>query len=138
MKTVLLDTNAFTALFQGEVAVLDVVAKADCVYASAIVIGELEAGFRGGSRYADNLAVLDRFLAKPSVEILQVGRETGECFGRVKQALKAKGTPIPVNDIWVAAQCMESGALLVSYDGHFDVVDGLRLWSQPGTSTPSN
>ena len=131
MNAILLDTNAITALFQGEMAVLDAVAKAECVYASAIVIGELEAGFRGGSRYAVNLAILNRFLAKPSVTVLPVGRETGECFGRVKQALKAKGFPIPVNDIWLAAQSMETGAVLVTYDSHFDRVDGLRLWTCP-------
>lgn len=131
MKAVLLDTNAMTALFQGDRAILDAAAKADCVYASAIVIGELEAGFRGGTRYAENLALLDRFLGKPTVEILPVRRETGDCFGRIKQALKAKGTPIPVNDVWVAAQCMETGSVLVTYDSHFGVVDGLRLWCQP-------
>lgn len=131
MNAILLDTNAITALFQGETAVWDAVATADCVYASAIVIGELEAGFRGGSRYADNLAILNRFLAKPSVTILPVGRATGECFGRVKQALKRKGSPIPVNDIWLAAQSMETGAVLVTYDSHFDQVDGLRLWTRP-------
>lgn len=131
MNAILLDTNAITALFLGETAVLDAMATADCVYASAIVIGELEAGFRGGSRYADNLAILNRFLAKPSVSILPVGRTTSECFGRVKQALKAKGSPIPVNDIWLAAQSMETGAVLVTYDSHFDRVDGLRLWTRP-------
>lgn len=49
----------------------------------------------------------------------------------IKQALKAKGTPIPINDVWLAAQCMETRAVLVTYDHHFDVVDGLRLWSPP-------
>jgi len=131
MNALLLDTNAITALFQGETDVLDAVAKADCVYASAIVIGELEAGFRGGSRYALNLAILNRFLAKTTVEVLPVSRATGECFGRIKQALKAKGTPIPINDIWLAAQSMETGAVLVSYDSHFEKVDGLRLWVRP-------
>jgi tRNA(fMet)-specific endonuclease VapC len=138
MNAVLLDTNAFTALFQGDADVLDAVAKADCVYASAIVIGELEAGFRGGNRYADNLGVLDRFLAKPSVEVLPVRRETGECFGRVKQALKAVGAPIPIDDVWLAAQCMETGAVLVTYARHFDDVAGLRLWSRPGQQRPDS
>ncbi len=131
MNALLLDTNAITALFQGEADVLNAVAKADCVYMSAIVIGELEAGFRGGKRYAANLTVLERFLAKPTVEILPVGRITGECFGRIKQALKAKGTPIPINDVWLAAQSMETGALLVTYDTHFNHVDGLRIWTPP-------
>ncbi len=130
MTSVLLDTNAVTALFLGDTGVLDVVSGADCVYASAVVIGELEAGFRGGDRYAENLGILDRFLAKPTVAILAVGRETGECFGRVKQALRVKGCPIPVNDVWLAAQCMETGAVLVTYDRHFDAVDGLRLWTR--------
>ena len=131
MKAILLDTNAMTALFRGDHAILDTMAKADCIYASVVVIGELETGFRGGSRYTDNLAILDRFLAKPSVEVLPVRRETSDCFGRIKHALKTKGTPIPVNDVWLAAQCMETGSILVSYDRHFDVVDGLRLWCAP-------
>jgi tRNA(fMet)-specific endonuclease VapC len=138
MRAVLIDTNALTALFQGDVGVLDAVAKADTVYASAIVIGELESGFRGGNRYAANVEVLDRFLAKPSVEILPVGRETGECFGRVRKRLKSKGTPIPINDVWLASQCMETGAVLITFDRHFDAVDGLRLWSQPDKSTPGD
>ncbi len=131
MKAILPDTNAMTALFRGDHAILDAMAKADCIYASVVVIGELEAGFRGGSRYADNLEVLDRFLVKASVEVLPVRRETSDCFGRIKHVLKAKGTPIPVNDVWLAAQCMETGSILVTYDRHFDVVDGLRLWCAP-------
>jgi tRNA(fMet)-specific endonuclease VapC len=129
MRAILLDTNAVTALFQGDQAVLDCMASSETVYLSAVVIGELEAGFRGGSRYAANLSVLNRLLERPSVEILPLGRETGECFGRVKTALKIKGTPIPMNDVWIAAQCMEVGAVLVSYDHHVDAVDGIRRWN---------
>ena len=131
MKAVLLDTNAFAALFRGDQGVLDVLAKAECVYASAIVIGELEAGFRGGSRYAENLALLERFLAKPTVEVLPASRDTGNCFGRVKSALRAKGKPLPINDVWIAAQCLETGAVLLTYDQHFAAIDGLRVWPEP-------
>ncbi len=131
MKAILLDTNALTALFRGDQSVLEVLGKADCIYVSVVVIGELEAGFRGGSRYADNVAVLERFLSRPTVEILPVRRETSDCFGRIKQALKTKGVPIPINDVWVAAQCMETGSVLVTHDRHFDLVDGLRLWCAP-------
>ena len=130
MKAVVLDTSAFTALFRGDESILELLAKAECVYVSVIVIGELEAGFRGGSRYAENLALLERFLAKPTVEILAVGRDTGNCFGRIKSALKAKGTPIPINDVWLAAQCMETGAVLLTYDRHFAAIDGLRVWPE--------
>jgi tRNA(fMet)-specific endonuclease VapC len=130
VKAVVLDTSAFTALFRGDESILELLAKAECVYVSVIVIGELEAGFRGGSRYAENLALLERFLAKPTVEILAVGRDTGNCFGRIKSALKAKGTPIPINDVWLAAQCMETGAVLLTYDRHFAAIDGLRVWPE--------
>ena len=128
MKSLLFDTSALTALFRGDKAVLDVLGKADCVYASVIAIGELEAGFRGGSRYSENLAILERFLTRPTVQVLVVTRETSDCFGRIKQALRAKGAAIPINDVWLAAQCFETGAVLVAYDRHFDCVDGLRLW----------
>ncbi len=130
MRAVLLDTNAVTALFRGDRKLLDVLAKAECVYASVIMIGELEAGFRGGSRYAENLAVLERFLAKPTVEILAVSRDTSNCFGRIKNTLKAKGNPIPVNDVWLAAQCLETGAVLLTYDQHFGAIHGLRVWPE--------
>ena len=128
MRSVLLDTNAFTALFRGDDGVLKAVSRADCVYASVIAIGELEAGFRGGARYAENIDILERFLAKPTVETLGVTRETSDCFGRLKDALRRKGTPLPINDVWLAAQCVENGAILVTYDQHFSHVDGLRLW----------
>ena len=128
MKTVLLDTNAFSALFRGDEKVLKAISGADRVFASVIVIGELEAGFRGGRRYAENIEILDRFLARPTVEIVEVTRETGDCFGLIKDALRRKGSPVPVNDIWIAAQSIERGAVIVTYDRHFANIDGLRMW----------
>jgi tRNA(fMet)-specific endonuclease VapC len=129
---VLLDTNAIVSLFRGDEAVLQALSRADRVYASVVVLGELEAGFRGGARYAVNLELLERFLSKPTVETLPVTRDTSDCFGRIKDALRRKGTPIPINDVWLAAQCLQTGAILVTNDQHFDVVDGIRLWDPPG------
>jgi tRNA(fMet)-specific endonuclease VapC len=128
MSKVLLDTNAYTALFRGSPAVLAVIARAERVYASVIVIGELEAGFRGGSKYAENTEMLERLLAKPAVAVLPVTRDTSDCFGLIKEALRRKGIPLPINDLWIAAQSMETGSVLVTYDRHFLAVDGLRIW----------
>lgn len=128
MKSVLLDTNAFSALFRGDEEVLKTISRAEHVFASVIVIGELEVGFRGGTRYRENIEILDRFLARPTVETLEVTRETGECFGMIKDALRRKGCPVPVNDIWIAAQSIERGAVIVTYDRHFSNIDGLRIW----------
>jgi tRNA(fMet)-specific endonuclease VapC len=54
--------------------------------------------------------------------------ETAEIFGEIKDRLRRAGAPIPVNDLWLAAQAVETGSVLVTYDKHFSQVPGLRLW----------
>jgi predicted nucleic acid-binding protein len=120
-----LDTNAYTALMRGHPAVAGLVRRAESVLIPAIVAGELLYGFRAGSRFEENSARLAAFLATPPVELLPVGLTTADRFGRIATRLRTKGTPIPTNDIWIAAQAMEVGADLLSSDHHFEVVDGL-------------
>ncbi len=131
MKKLLLDTNGYSALLKGDTAVLDALARADRTYMSVFVLGELHAGFRGGSRFNQNLGRLDAFLRKPSVRVLQATRETAEVFGTVKDSLRRAGTPLPINDVWIAAHCLESGAELFTFDRHFRAIAGLRLWENP-------
>ncbi len=128
MSRILLDTSAYVRLLAGDKKILDVLAAADKVYMSVFVLGELEAGFRAGSKRAENRRDLGRFLEKPSVSVLEASRETAEVFGMVKDALRRAGRPIPTNDVWIAAHTLETGAMLVTYDGHFRDVPGLRLW----------
>lgn len=126
---ILLDTNAYTRLLLGEAAVLDVLGQADAVFLSIFVLGELYAGFRGGAREKENASTLEDFLRRPTVRILPASRETASIFGEIKHRLRQAGTPIPVNDVWIAAHVMETGSRLVTFDGHFSVVPGLLLWS---------
>lgn len=91
----------------------------------AVVAGELLYGFRYGARFEENAARLEAFLETPSVRLLGVTFVTADRFGRIAMALREKGTPIPTNDIWIAAQAMEAGADLVSSDAHFGLVEGL-------------
>jgi tRNA(fMet)-specific endonuclease VapC len=128
MKRVLLDTSAYTALLTGDQAVFAKLAAAEIVLMSIIVLGELYAGFRAGSKEQQNRNRLASFLAKPSIKILPATQDTAEFFGVVKDGLRRAGTPIPVNDVWIAAQAFESGAQLVTYDPHFSKVKGLLLW----------
>lgn len=128
MKKVMLDTNAYASFFAGDKAVLDVLAQAETVYMPVIVIGELYAGFRGGRKETDNRAKLAVFLKKSTVHVLNVTQETAQCFGEIKDRLKKAGTPIPINDVWIAAQALETGSVLITYDAHFAKVQGLRLW----------
>ena len=127
---VLLDTNAYTALFRGHDGVVDRVRRADHVLVSTVVAGELLFGFRNGSRFEANRRELEDFLASPYVELLTVTLVTSDRFGRIAAALRRKGRPIPTNDIWIAAHAMESGAELLSFDQHFEEIDGIA-WVQP-------
>ena len=130
MKRILLDTNAYTAFLTGDKRVLNALTEAETAFLSAIVIGELYAGFCGGNRLKENKALLARFLQKSNVRVLDVTAETGEVFGQIKNALQKAGTPIPLNDVWLAAQAMETGSVIISFDAHFDQVSGLRRWTQ--------
>jgi len=130
MKKIVLDTNAYTRLLAGEEDVLDVIGTAETVYMSIFVLGELYAGFAGGTKERGNKDTLNRFLRKPSVKILNATSETAEVFGMVKQDLKKAGTPLPINDVWIAAHALETGSTLVTYDGHFKKIAGIRQWDK--------
>ena len=101
--------------------------RAERVYMSSIVVGELLFGFRDGRRYAENRSQLEAFLANRFVELLAVTLTTADRSGLICAALKRKGTPIPSADIGIAAHALETGADLVSFDGHFSHVDGLAF-----------
>ena len=128
MNRILLDTNAYTAFLTGNEHLLNALTEAETAFFSVIVIGELYAGFCGGNRLKENKTLLARFLQKSNVRVLDVTAETGEVFGQIKNELQKAGTPIPLNDIWLAAQAMETGSVIVSFDAHFDQVSGLRRW----------
>jgi tRNA(fMet)-specific endonuclease VapC len=122
---VLLDTNAYSALKRGHPEVARLVRHSQEVLLSSVVAGELLYGFRCGSRFERNLDELDEFAANAFVRVVPVTMTTADRFARIAAALRAKGKPIPTNDIWIAAQAMESGADLLSFDEHFSAIDGL-------------
>lgn len=120
-----LDTSAFSRMRAGDARVLERAAAAEIVFMCATVLGELEAGFRRGTRYEENRRTLESFLAEPFVRALDVTPSTARRYGLVFAGLRAQGKPIPVNDIWIAAQTMEAGAHLLTFDRDFDAVAGL-------------
>ena len=126
----LLDTNAYVALKRNHQAVAELVRASTEIVFSTVVIGELLFGFRNGDRFERNAAELDAFLANPRVSVLAVTRTTADRFGRIAAALRKAGTPIPSNDIWIAAQAFESGTEVVTFDKHFEAVEGL-VWTRP-------
>ena len=130
MKNIVVDTNAYTRLLAGEEDVLNVIGTAEIAYMSIFVLGELYAGFAGGTKERGNKDALNKFLLKPTVKILNATSETAIIFGMVKQDLKMAGTPIPINDVWIAAHALETGSTLITYDSHFKIIAGLRRWDE--------
>jgi len=123
----MLDTNAYSALMRGVPAVAAHVRRSTRLYLPAVALGELLYGFRNGSQYGSNRRQLEAFLASPYVEFVPVDMSTCERFGIVAALLRRKGRPIPGNDVWIAAQALQTGADLLTFDRHFEAVDGLSV-----------
>jgi tRNA(fMet)-specific endonuclease VapC len=121
----LLDSNTYTLLMSGHEEVLDLVRSAEEILFSTIVVGELMYGFRRGTRFDQNADRLRSFLERPYTSFVKVCPVTADRYLRVFAGLRAKGRPIPTNDVWIAAHAMETGADLISADSHFEHVDGI-------------
>lgn len=117
-----LDTSAYSAFKRGRESVVEAVATSDRIVLPAIVLGELLAGFRAGSRESANREELGRFLASPRVSRASVDEETAERYAEILLHLRKQGTPIPTNDVWIAAVSMQHGLVLHTTDPHFDRV----------------
>jgi len=132
LKKILLDTNAYVRFLRGDEKVMTYLAQADSVYMSVFVLGELFAGFKSGGKQRENKQILEKFLRKPTVAVLKATLETADIFGGVMASLRKTGSPIPINDVWIAAHALETGSILVTYDDHFAAIPGLRLWDETG------
>ncbi len=121
----LLDTNIVIALFANEAGVQQQLATAAEVFVPSIVVGELYYGARKSARVAMNVAPVDAFAA--SNAILVCDTASSQNYGEIKHDLRAKGRPIPENDIWIAAIAKQYDLTLVSRDGHFSAIDGLKV-----------
>ena len=121
----LLDTNLVIAIFAKEAKVQAHLVSAAEVFIPAVVIGELYYGAYKSSRITENIAKVNQFAASNTVLVSDAA--TAQAYGQIKNALRAKGRPIPENDIWIAAIAMQYNLVLVTRDGHFGEVDGLAI-----------
>jgi predicted nucleic acid-binding protein len=123
----LLDTNRLSDAL-GEVdEVLDILESAEGVYVPVIALGELRSGFLGGRRAAANETRLQWFLAQDGVNTLGVDGPISHRYAVVHRSLKARGTPVPTNDLWIAAIALEHGLVLYTRDAHFSKIPGLAV-----------
>ena len=120
-----LDTNRYTDLCRGDASIVETVELADEVWLPFVVLGELRAGFAVGSQGPRNEAVLRRFLLKPSVGVLYADDQTIHHYATVYRQLRKQGTPIPTNDMWIAALVLQHSLVLLARDTHFDALPQL-------------
>ncbi len=116
---VALDTSAFSAFLRGDEDVARALQGADEIALPSVVLGELRAGFLLGKHRARNESVLREFLASPRVRVRDIDEETSERYAAIFAYLREQGTPIPTNDIWIAASTMQHGLKLVTTDKHY-------------------
>jgi len=124
---IFIDTNTYSAFKKGEEEAVNVILTADIIVLSPIVYGELIAGFRIGSMEEKNRNELEKFIADPKVVLAKINELTSETYAKIFQELKGKGKPIPTNDIWIAANCIQMNSSLFTYDKHFLNIDNLKI-----------
>jgi len=121
-----LDTNAYTRLMQGHKGIAEELEKADEIFLSAVVIGELFSGFSLGSKTKENIRLFEDFIDNEAATV-DITRNVAGRYATIFKHLKTSGTPIPTNDIWIAAAAFETGSVLATYDTHFNLVPGLMI-----------
>jgi len=119
----LLDTNIVIAILAGETGVLERLLECDEVFVPIVVLGELYYGARKSAHVNRNISRIDGLAANSA--LLGCDLNTSRHYGRIKNELRAKGRPIPENDIWIAAVAQQYGLTLVSRDAHFDEVQSV-------------
>jgi tRNA(fMet)-specific endonuclease VapC len=117
---VAVDTNRYVDLCKGGAETVQVLEAADAVMLPFVVLGELRAGFALGRRHAENERVLRTLLLKDGVHVLFADEQTTHHYAAVFRQLRKQGTPIPTNDMWLAALVLQHNLALHARDRHFD------------------
>jgi predicted nucleic acid-binding protein len=123
---VAIDTSAYSSMQRGNERVAELISAAQYVYVPIIVLAELKAGFAFGSKKSENMQLLSKFLADPAVSVLPITERTTDVFGDIFAELRAAGTPIGQNDLWIASLARENNLLLITSDKDFLSVQGIE------------
>jgi tRNA(fMet)-specific endonuclease VapC len=127
MRRIAIDTNIYASFKCNEQSVVEAFRGCDLIGVDIAVIAELFSGFSLGAKERKNRRELEAFLNSPRVEVFLHDLETADYYALIVKRLKAKGRPIPTNDIWIAANAMKHGLALYSLDKHFEEIEGLLL-----------
>lgn len=127
MSQVVVDTSILAKLFAGTPEVAEKLNGYSEIFVPFVVVGELYAGLRLGNGFEKNQASFRQFLDNPNVRVLQSTEEITLIYAELFAYLRKQGTPIPINDVWVAAIALKSGLPFYSLDSDFKNLPQLRL-----------
>lgn len=118
-RKIILDTSAYSAFLRGNALIKSEIQQADQISLNPIILGELLAGFSMGTKEVTNRATLQEFLSSPRINIIDIDEGTSERYAAILKILYENGTPIPTNDIWIAASAMQHGLRVLTTDEHY-------------------
>lgn len=127
MSSLILDTNAYSAFKKGDAHALALLRAAPEVHLPLIVLGELLAGFAAGARAQNNRDDLALFMASARVHLMRPDQKTARHYADLFAVLRRQGTPIPTNDLWIAALAHQYRLPLLTFDAHFAKVPGISV-----------
>jgi predicted nucleic acid-binding protein len=127
---IILDTNAYSQLQKGDVLVKKEILSSSRTLLSVISLGELYRGFKIGSKEIINNKLLENFIKGKNIKTIDISKKTSKIYGEISSLLRKQGTPLPMNDVWIAASAIETNSTLITYDKHFLNIPNLKLWSK--------
>ncbi len=127
MNAILIDTNIYSHAMRGDTEIIETLRQVAHIGITAISIGELLSGFKAGNKEKINRQELNQFLDSPRVALYCIDEQTAEYYCLILDQLKNNGTPIPTNDIWIAAIAFQQGMPIYTKDQHFTKINGLLL-----------
>lgn len=126
---IVIDTNRYRDFVEGHSEAVAVLRSAPRICVPLIVVAELRAGFAVGTRGAENERIFERFVHRPRVDVLSPTMATTRHYAMLFRQLRGAGTPIPTNDLWIAALVLQHELTLFSRDSHFDRIPQLPRMS---------
>ena len=122
---VCIDSCVYIEMEHGKKSVADFLASCEEIFVPAATVAELMEGNHGRDNFSAACMALNNFLDMKNVRFVPSGHAIAFRYAEIAKSLRRRGTPIPHNDIWIAATAFETSSCVLSYDNHFDLIDGL-------------
>lgn len=120
-----IDSNRFIDFCAGDDAVVETFEQAVLLVVPFVVLAEIRVGAHLARRGENQIRVLNELLNQPGVRTAHSTDGTAHHYAAIYARLRRNGTPIPTNDIWIAAIAQEHNLILYTRDAHFEKIAGV-------------